>query len=392
MGRIRAGTLVIILLATGCSKKEKPAPPPPTVEVARPLQERVTDWEEYVGRFVSLNQVDLRPRVTGYLQSILFRDGDTVRKGQVLFVIDPRPYAAALDQAKAATAKAAASLENARIELDRAKALVEAKAASQQQYEARRVAYQQAQADLAAARAAQATAALNVAFTRVEAPLDGRVSDRQAAVGNLVTADQTVLTTIVDLDPIRFAFESSEAQYLQQQRQRDQTGPRVAHREGDRVGIQLQDETDYKWSGRLEFIDNRIDPNSGVIRGRAVVRNPQRLLTPGMFGHMRLAGGAPYDGLLIPDEVVTTDQNRQVVLIAGDGDKVRQQAVMTGPLVDGLRVIRSGIRPDDRIIVNGQVKAKPGMKVNIRQGEIKPQPAAPPPPFVPPPAAQATTS
>ncbi|MGI4881045.1 MAG: efflux RND transporter periplasmic adaptor subunit [Janthinobacterium lividum] len=392
MHRFQLVAALLIVVLAGCTdKKKKAPPPPPTVQVAHPLQQQVVDWDEYVGRFESINQVDLRPRVSGYLQTIAFRDGDHVRRGQLLFVIDPRPYRAALDQAKAQTSRAQATLENARIELERARALLAAKAASQQQFEARRVAEQQAQADLEAAQAAQATAALNLNFTRIEAPLSGRISDRQVATGNLVTADQTVLTTIVDLDPIRFGFESSEALYLRQQRQRGETGPKVAHHSGDEVQVQLQDETDYPRKGHIEFIDNRIDPNSGVIRGRAVFHNPGDLLTPGMFGHMRAAGTRPYAGLLVPDSVVTSDQNRQIVLVVGDGDKVRQQTVEPGPLVDGLRVIRSGLKPDDRVIVAGQVAAKPGKKVTVQDGRITPSKEAPPPSFVPPPADSATT-
>lgn len=362
--------VMALLLLGGCQEKKKPPPPPPTVEVARPLRRPVVDWEDYVGRFESLDTVDLRPRVSGYLTQIAFRDGDAVRRGQLLFVIDPRPYLATLAQNRAQTARAAATLANAQVELERARKLFEAQAGSEQNLESRRVAEQQAAADLEAARANERAAELNVEFTHVRAPLSGRISDRRVARGNLVTADQTVLTSIVNLDPIRFGFDASEAQYLQRQRQRAETGPQVAHRQGDPVEIRLGDETNYRWKGRLEFIDNQIEPGSGIIRGRAVLPNPDRLLTPGMFGHMRMAASRPYQGLLVPDEVVQADQNRQIVMIVGKDGKVREQPVEPGPLVDGLRVVRSGLKPDDVVVIAGLSKAKPGAKVRLKQGRI----------------------
>src|SRR6478609_9275415 len=312
MARFPAALLVATMLLAGCGGKKKPTPPPPVVNVSVPLRERMVDWDDYVGRFTSLDAVELRPRVSGYLQQILFRDGEMVRKGQTLFVIDPRPYRAVLAQATAQAARARATLTNAQVELKRARALFEAKAGSQQELDAREAAALQARADLGAAEAAVQAAALNVSFTRITAPLSGRVSDRRVAPGNLVNADQTVLTSIVDSDPIRFTFESSEGLFLKQQRAGGRT-----HAMGDPVDIQLQDEPTYRWHGKLEFIDNQLDVNSGVIRGRAVVANPGGLLTPGMFGHMRLPGSAAYEALLVPDEAVNTDQNRQIVLIVG---------------------------------------------------------------------------
>ena len=373
--------MLVLLLLGGCQKKNKPPPPPPTVEVARPLQRPVTDWEDYVGRFEAIDAVDLRPRVSGYLTRIAFRDGDAVRRGQLLFVIDPRPYRATLAQNRAQTARAAATLANARVELERARKLFEAQAGSEQNLESRRVAEQQAAADVAAANANEHAAELNVEFTHIRAPLSGRISDRRVARGNLVTADQTVLTSIVNLDPIRFGFDASEAQYLQRQRQRAETGPQVAHRQGDPIEIRLGDEAQYRWKGKLDFIDNQIEAGSGIIRGRAVLANRDRLLTPGMFGHMRMASSRPYQGLLVPDEVVQADQNRQIVMIVGTDGKVREQPVEPGPLVDGMRVVRSGLKPADLIVIAGLSKAKPGTKVRMKQGRIGPAPDSRPPTY-----------
>jgi RND family efflux transporter MFP subunit len=263
--------------------------------------------------------------------------------------------------------------------------LLEARAGSQQELSARQAAALQARADLTAAQAAERAAALNVEFTRIRAPLSGRISDRRVAPGNLVTADTTVLTSIVNLDPIRFAFEASEARFLRQRRAR---GRAI----GDPVEVRLQDEASYRWKGRLEFIDNQLDPASGVIRGRAVLANPGGLLTPGLFGHMRLPGSGAYEGLLVPDGAVATDQNRQTVLVVGPDAVVRLKAVETGPLVTGLRVIRRGLAPDDRVIVAGSGRARPGAKVTVQRGRIAPRPDAPDPGYNAVPASVATSA
>ena len=387
MARILAALLLASLVLAGCHKKEKASPPPPSVLIARPLQQRIVDWDDYVGRFQSIDAVDLRPRVSGYLRTVAFRDGQLVRKGQLLFVIDPRPYTAALGQARAQTARARATLNNAQVELTRARALFAAQAGSRQDLDARQAAALQARADLQATQAAEQAAALNVDFTRIRAPLSGRVSDRKVAPGNLVTADSTVLTSIVNSNPIRFGFEASEALFLKQQRERGR-----AHSIGDPVDVRLQDEPAYRWHGRLEFLDNQLDVNSGVIRGRAVLPNPSGLLTPGMFGHMRLPGSAPYMGLLVPDRVVTADQNRQTILVVGRDAVVRLRQVTTGPLLNGLRVIKSGIGADDQVIIAGAGKARPGAKVTARPGRIEPQAATPGPAFESSPASSATAA
>ena len=375
--------VALALLASGCAKK-KPPPEPPTVTVSHPLQRDVVDWDDFVGHFEAVDSVDVRPRVTGYLQAIGFHDGDVVHKGQVLFTIDPRPYQAALDQARGQAARAQATLADARVELDRAQKLYAAHATSQQDLQTRQTAVGTAQADVIAAQAMVKTAALNLGFTRVTAPLTGRASDRKVAPGNLVTADTTVLTSLVSIDPIRFLFVGSEAAYLKYQRA-NQAGTRVSSRTAaNPVEIRIEGDKGYAIKGRMDFVDNTVDASSGTIRGRAVVANPNGVLTPGLFGHMRLLGSGPYHALLIPDDAVQPDQARQVVDVIGQGGKVEARVVQTAQLVDGLRVISSGLKPDDLVVIDGLNSAKAGVKVRTRQGRITPpDPGASPEPAPP---------
>ncbi|MDB5460212.1 MAG: multidrug-efflux system secretion protein HlyD family [Caulobacteraceae bacterium] len=387
--------ILLGLAAASCGKAEKPAPPAPTVTVAQPLQKDVVDWDDFVGRFEAVDQVDIRPRVSGYLQSIGFRDGEVVRKGQVLFVIDPRPYQAAVDQARAQATRAQATLANAKTALDRGQVLLTARAISQEEFDVRQAAQRQAAADLAAAQANVRNAELNLGFTRVVAPLSGRASDRRVAVGNLVNADGTVLTTVVSLNPIRFAFDGSEALYLKYQRDNRGGSRRSSRDASNPVLIRLQDEPEYRWKGRMDFVDNALNTGSGTIRGRAVVDNPGNFLTPGMFGHLRLLGSAPYRAFLVPDQAVIADQTSQIVYILGDDGMVRQQTVDPGPVVDGLRVVRAGLKPTDKVIIDGLQRVRPGVKALGAPGKIVLQPANPAAnglASTPPPAASATVS
>jgi RND family efflux transporter MFP subunit len=342
------------------------------VTVSVPLQQTLVDWDDYVGQFIAVDSVDVRPRVTGYLQSVNFKDGDLVHKGQVLFVIDPRPYDAVLDQAKGGLAHSQAALVNAKTEAARGATLLAAKAISQQAYDTLIATERQATADLLSAQATVRTAALNVSFTRVTAPLTGKVSDRRVAPGNLVTADTTVLTNIVNLDPIRFQFTGSESLFLKYQR--NVGGLNQAKTP---VQIKLQDEPTYRWNGHLDFVDNAIEPGSGAIRGRAVVDNPQHFLTPGMFGHMRLMGSQAYQAMLVPDRALTTDLSRQVVYVVAADGTVGERVVVEGPLYKGLRVIRSGLQANDQVVIDGVQRAKPGQKVKPRTGRITPDNTVP---------------
>lgn len=390
-----AAALSLVLSACGARKAE-PVQGPPTVAVSAPLQREIVDWDEFVGRFEAVDEVEVRPRVSGYVRSIHFRDGDLVRKGQLLFVIDPRPYEAALAQARAEVRQAEAQAARAKLELERAQKLLETGFVSRAVHDARLAEARSAEAAVGAARAAEQARALDVSFTRVTSPISGRVSDRRVSVGNLVAAEgaePTLLTTVVSLDPIRFAFTGSESVYLKYQRQ-NRDGSRPSSRSAaNPVEIQLQDETGYAWRGRMDFVDNALDTGSGTIRGRAIVPNPDLFLTPGMYGRMRLLGSGAYPALLVPDAAVMTDQSDKIVLVVASGNVVQPRKVELGPLVDGLRVVRAGLQAGDRVVVEGQQRVRPGMKVVPQPGRIVAQaPTAPRPDVVSPPAAQATAA
>lgn len=360
--------VALALFAAGCKESAPPPPPPPSVVVAPPLAQRVTDWDDYTGRFEAVENVEIRPRVPGAIESIHFRDGQKVEKGQLLFVIDPRPYAAQLARAQAELAGARAVLANADAELHRAESLVGEKLISQSQAELISAQQQQAAAALAAAEAAATTARLNLAYTRITAPIAGRASWRRLAPGNLVVADTTLLTTLVSEDPIRFVFDAPESALLRYRRENaaDPTMP---------VEIRLQDETEYRWKGKVDFLDNALDRSSGTIRARAVLDNPDGFLSPGMFGQMRLFASPPFDALLLPDEAIVTDQTRQVVYVVDGEGTVSQKIVRPGRLIDGLRVVREGLTPQDRVVISGVQRARPGRKVTATDGAVTPYPS-----------------
>lgn len=370
----------------GNDKAQADSQPLPVVTVSQPVEKDVVLWDDYVGRFEASQAVEIRPRVSGALTSVHFRDGDIVRKGQLLFTIDPRPFAASLAEARARVASAATALTLARSELARANRLIADQAVSAEEVDSLRAAVQSAEASLAAARAQVQARRLDVEFTQVRAPISGRISDRRIDIGNLVSGDSaasaTVLTTINALDPIYFSFDGSEALYLKQRRQQ---------RGADHVEIRLQDETGYKWKGKVDFTDNALDNGSGTIRGRAVVSNPDYFLTPGMFGNMRLASGGPQRALLVPDAAVVTDQARKVVyVVTGKDGTVAARPVEAGPLVNGLRVIRTGLQPKDRVVISGVQFAAASPKVQTMAGKIEASASAPAATAAAPAASQAT--
>jgi RND family efflux transporter MFP subunit len=381
-----AAALASTLLLGGCGGAESPPPPgPPPVTVSAPLVQEVVDWDEYVGRFEPIQNVEVRPRATGYLQGIHFRDGEFVRKGQLLFTIDARQAQAALAQAVAQSAQAEATLVNARTELARSQTLAASRAASQEEVESRQAAVRSGVAQVAAAQANVRARRLDLGFTSVYAPIGGRMSDRRVDVGNSVTADQTVLTTVVSVDPIHFVFQGSEALLLKYQR--DGSGVRS----GTPVRVKLSDESDYSHAGTLDFIDNALDAGAGTIRARAIIANPGGFLKPGMFGSLRLEASRAYPAMLVPDTAVQADAARQIVLVVGKDGTVAAKPVVTGPLRGDLRVIRSGITREDRVIIGGGQRARPGQKVTPQPGKIQQgqAPAAAPPSSGAPPAGTA---
>ena len=365
------------------------APPPPTVAVAHPLLRQVTEWDDYVGRFAPSKTVEVRPRVSGAVTQILFRDGDLVRAGQPLFVVDPRPYRAALAEAQADEASARSALVLARSDYGRVAGLTGDEAVAASEVDQLRAKVRAAEAALAAAQARARTRALDVEFSVVRAPISGRISDRRIDVGNLVAGESagsaTLLTTINALDPIYFNFDASEALFLKAQRDRAQ-GRAPAD-----VQVRLQDEADYRWKGKLDFTDNGLDPRSGTIRVRASLANPEGFLTPGLFGNMRLAGGGTVPALLVPDAAVQSDQTRKVVLVVAKDGTVASRPVQAGPLVGDLRVIRSGLSRSDTVIVSNFQAAVPGSKVKTKPGTITSQAAAPAAPAPEAPAAAQAT-
>jgi RND family efflux transporter MFP subunit len=364
------GTPLVLLVAAVTYWNSAPspaaAPPAPMVTVATPIEQDINQWDDYVGRFEASRSVEVRPRVSGQVIGVHFNDGQVVQKGQLLFTIDPRPFAAALAEARASVAAAQSDLSIAEINLGRAKRLVEANAVSQSDVDRLSAIVRSAQAAYAAARARVSARALDVEFAYVRAPISGRISDRRIDAGNIVGANETLLTTINALDPIYFTFDVPESLYLKTSRQRQ-----FNRGAGEMAEIRLQDEANYSWRGKLDFTDNGLSQNSGTIRARAVVANPTYFLAPGMFGNMRLADGGTTPALLIPDAAVRTDQARKIVLVVGKDDTVAAKPVETGPLVGNLRAIRSGLAKTDRVIVQGVQFAMPGAKVKPRVTQIK---------------------
>lgn len=363
------------------------APPPPTVTVATPLERDVTEWDDYVGRFEPSRSVEVRPRVSGAVTAIHFTDGQIVKAGQPLFTIDPRPYTAALAEARAGVATANSDLALARADYERASKLVDIDGVSKSELDRLRARVQATTAALAAAQARVRSRALDVEFTVVRAPISGRISDRKVDAGNLVAAGEggnaTLLTTINALDPIYFSFDGSEALFLK--------AKRAGAGNASPIEVKLQDEPDYRWKGKLDFTDNGLDMKSGTIRGRAVLDNPNLFLTPGMFGNMRLATGGRTRALMVPDTAIVTDQARKTVLVVAKDGSVAAKPVQLGPVVDGLRVIRGGLTTGDRVVIVGTQMALPGTKVQTLAGKIAPvAPAAAAPTLSAPPAGQAT--
>jgi len=377
VARLAAASLLASLLA-GCGESPQPtraAPPPPSVTVAKPVARTIVDQDEYVGRFLAVDAVEIRARVSGYLESVHFTDGQTVKKGDLLFTIDRRPYQTTLDQIRANLAQARANLAFTEADLARAQQLVRDKTITQQTFDQRTQSKRVAEASVAANEAMVRQAELDFSFTELRAPVDGRIGDRRVSPGNLVTGgtggNTTLLATIMSIDPIRFEFTFDEASYLRYERfakaGNDAAAPVVA----TPVRLRLIGEPGFDHAGQIDFIDNAISQSSGTIRGRAVFENHAALFTPGMFGRVQVPGSLPYQALLIPDVAIGTEQARKFVYAVDAEDVARQKYVTLGQIQDGLRVIKDGLAAEDRVIVNGLTMVRPGTKV-------APQEAPPP--------------
>ena len=356
--------LAAAMAIAACSSQAEPtaaAPPPPEVDVAQVLNKKVSQWDAFTGRVAAVETVDLRPRVSGYIERVAYREGDDVRKGQLLFVIDQRPYRAALARAQAELERARSEARLAHSQNARAQSLIAAQAISREEFDTRKAATAQSDALVRAAEAAVATARLDLQFTEVRSPIDGRAGRALVTAGNLAQADATVLTSVVSLDPMYVYFDSDEQAFLRYGKlARD--GQRASTRNPVRVG--LADEDGYPHAGTVDFVDNQVDPATGTIRARAVLPNPDRAFTPGLFARVQLEGGADVPALLIDDKAVLTDQDRKYVYVLGPGNQALRKDVVLGGTADGLRIVTAGLGAQDRVIVNGVQKVFfPGMPV-----------------------------
>ncbi|WP_237607324.1 efflux RND transporter periplasmic adaptor subunit [Roseimaritima sediminicola] len=418
-GAVAAAGLMI-LFAAGCGSDSSAAAgggemPPPEVTVAPAISKQIVEWDAYTGRLEAVDLVQIRARVGGYLQSVHFDEGQVVEQGDLLFVIDPRPFQAELNAARSQLQQAQSKLKQARALSDEAKArelqsnsklrlasvryervknLRSQNASSQQELDEREAAFLQAEADLEGARAGMHSAAaaiataeaaietaaagveaaeLNLEYTQIRAPIRGRISRKEVTEGNLIaggTNTASLLTTITSLDPIYCVFDATEQDVLKYVRLA-QAGQRESSRVAKNpVYLGLADETDFPRQGHMDFVDNRFDVETASLRARCVFRNDDQLLLPGMFGRIRIPGSAPYDAVLIPDSAIGTDQSSQYVYVVEEG-VVERRAVRLGPISDGLRVVREGVRPGEQVVIEGLLKARPGMNVVTNEGRIE---------------------
>jgi len=371
-----AASVLIALAVAACGSEAatNAMPPPPSVSVATVLSKNVHEWDEFTGRVSAVETVELRPRVSGYVERVAFHEGQEVRKGDLLFVIDQRRYRAALDRAQADLARARSEAHLAQTQDVRAQSLVEAQAISKEEFETRKAATAQGNAAVRAAEAAVASAQLDLQFTQVRSPIDGRAGRAMLTEGNLAQADSSVLTTVVSLDPVQVYFDTDEQTFLRYNAS-TRDGERAAVRNAVRVG--LANESGYPHAGVVDFVDNQVDPNTGTIRARAVLPNPDRVFTPGLFARVQLEGSQAARAMLVDDKAVLTDQDRKYVYVLGPDNKAMRKDIVAGRAVDGLRIVESGLSPQDKVIVDGVQKVFfPGMPVSPTTVAM----GAPPPP------------
>jgi multidrug efflux system membrane fusion protein len=366
----RLGPIIVLLAVSLSGCDDKAAPPvaaaAPPVTVAQPIKRTVTDWDEFTGRFDAVEEVQIRARVGGFVTNVEFRDGAFVKAGDLLYIIDPRPFEAVAEQAEGQLADARAKAELAKRELDRALTLIKTQDVADSTVDQRRQALQAAKAAQTQAEGLLKAAQLNIEFSHVVAPIGGRVSRHLISIGNLVQGSEgssTLLTSIVSLDPIYVYFDMDEATYLKYNRLFFE-GKRPSSRDNPNpVQVTLTGETKPSHDGKVDFLDNRLDVSTGTLRGRAVVPNKDFSILPGQFGRVRLIASAPYEALLVPDTAIATDQSRKIVFVVKDDDSVEAKPVVLGPIDDGLRVVREGLKPEDRVIIDGLQRARVGAKV-----------------------------
>jgi len=366
---------------TACGKpKQAQQPPPIKVTVVKPIQKEVVEWDEYTGRLRSPESVEIRPRVSGFLDSINFTDGQMVKKGDLLFVIDPRPYQAELDRAQASLSQAQAQLQLAQTNFARSKTLQQKQVIAAQEFDAQSNDLRSSQSLVAAATAALATAKLNLDFTHVTAPIDGRVGRYLVSVGNLISGgsggEATLLTTIVSLDPLYGYFEVDEQSFLKYSQMAsaksgqsvDASGPQTA--EGMPVEMRVSSEEDFPHKGKLDFVDNQVDIETSTVELRGIFPNKDMKLTPGLFARIRLPAREKYVATLIPDGAVGTNQSVQYIYVVDAENKVKLRPVELGPIADNLRIVRKGVSLEDRIIVGGLQRVRPDAVVQAEEEPI----------------------
>jgi membrane fusion protein, multidrug efflux system len=359
---------VLAVLLSACAKAPPQGPPPATeVSVAVVAEHDVTEWDEYTGRLEAVNTVEIRPQVSGVLQTVAFTEGKEVKQGELLFQIDPRPFQAELDGAQAQLEQSRTAAELAASDLARVEKLLTSRAVSREEYDQRVAASRNAQSAVRASEAAVQVARLNLGYTRIVSPITGRIGRAEVTPGNLVAggpgAAATRLAVVVSLQPMYAYFEAAEQDYLKYM-DLARSGARPLSRDvKNPVHMAVGNETEFKHQGYMDFVDNRVQSGTGTLLGRAVFPNPDRHLTPGMFVRVRLLGRPTYRGLLINDRSVSTDQDRRFVLVVAEGDKLEYRAVTLGPIVNGLRVVRDGLKAGERIVINGLQRVRPGMVI-----------------------------
>ncbi|MCI0540699.1 MAG: efflux RND transporter periplasmic adaptor subunit [Verrucomicrobiales bacterium] len=364
--------VLIVPLFVSCGKHAPQAtPPPPVVSIVQPVARDVVEWDEYIGRLESPETVEVRARVSGYLDKVHFKEGKEVKKGDLLFTIDPRPYQAEFDRAEAEHERAQSQADLAKSDAERAKRLITTKAISEEDFDTKTKTYSSAMAAVKSAKAAMDAARLNLEFTEIRSPIEGRTSRAIITEGNLVSggvagAGATLLTTVVSLDPLYLygdADERSILKYLDLRRQ----GTRASARDAEiPAEMALANETGFPHKGHMDFVDNRVDSNTGTLRARGVFSNADHSLSPGFFGRIRIPGSGKYPALLIPDRAIGSDQSVKFVYVVNAEKKVEFRPVKLGPMIDGLRVVKEGLKPGEQIIVEGLLRVRPGVVVDAK--------------------------
>jgi membrane fusion protein, multidrug efflux system len=370
-GKSAAAVLSIVMAAvavllSGCNSnaQDGAAPPAPHVRVAKVISRQVTQWDEFTGRIAAVETVELTPRVGGYIEKVTYREGQEVRQGDVLFIIDARSYRAELERVQAELARTRSRIALAHSELARARTLAKTHAISKEELDQREAVTTQAGSDVHAAEAAVAIARLNLSFTQVTAPISGRAGRAMITTGNIARPESTVLTTLVSLDPVFVYFEGDEQTYLRYNRMARDGGRKSSRDVSNPVRVGLADETGYPHEGTVDFVDNQVDPTTGTIRARAILANADRVFTPGLFARVQLIGSSAFPALLIDEKAVMTDQDRKYVYTLGANNSAVRKDVVLGRMVDGLRIVESGLKADDQVIVSGMQKVfVPGMTV-----------------------------